>query len=98
MNTRAYHVYLLASGFNGTLYIGITRDLIHRIHQHRTHMDPKSFTARYGVTRLVWFETYDDPENAIRREKRLKEWQRDWKIALIEEQNPRWEDLYAGLI
>ncbi len=95
---QQYHVYMLASRPNGTLYIGITRDLIRRIHEHRTHTDPKSFTARHAVTRLVWFEAYDDPENAIRREKRLKEWQRTWKIALIEEKKPHWDDLYPGIL
>lgn len=98
MGNRFYHVYMLASRYNGTLYIGITSDLVRRIHEHRSHADPESFTARYDVTRLVWFEAYDDPDNAIRREKRLKEWKRAWRVALIEKKNPRWEDLYLSLL
>ena len=89
----AYHVYLLASDRNGTLYVGVTNDLIRRVHEHKSKAH-RGFTKQYDVTRLVWFETYDDPENAILREKDIKKWQRAWKLRLIEEMNPQWLDLY----
>jgi putative endonuclease len=89
--------YILASQPNGTLYIGVTNDLVRRVWEHREHVAPEAFTARYGVTKLVWFERHDDPSEAIRREKALKKWKRDWKIALIEKQNPGWYDLYPGI-
>jgi putative endonuclease len=88
-----YWVYILASRLGGTLYIGITNDLLRRLHEHREGT-VRGFTKRYGVTRLVYFEQFDDVENAIRREKRLKSWNRDWKIRLIERENPNWIDLY----
>ena len=86
-------VYILASGKYGTLYIGVTNDLIRRIYQHK-HKLIKGFTTQYKVDRLVWYETYDDPTSAIAREKELKKWRRDWKINLIEQDNPNWDDLY----
>jgi putative endonuclease len=89
----AYYVYLLASGRNGTLYVGVTNDLVRRVHEHKSG-DHRGFTKQYDVTRLVWFETYDDPENAILREKDIKKWRRSWKLRLIEESNPQWLDLY----
>ncbi len=92
----AYYVYLLASSKHGTLYVGVTRDLIRRVYQHRTKATP-GFTKRYGVSLLVWFEIYDDPTSAITREKEIKKWRRDWKIALIEETNPNWTDLYPSI-
>jgi putative endonuclease len=88
-----FYVYLLASQRNGTLYLGVTRDLIRRTYQHKTKATP-GFTSRYDVQRLVWFETYDDPTNAITREKELKKWRRAWKLRLIEESNPQWLDRY----
>jgi putative endonuclease len=91
-----YYVYLLASGKHGTLYLGVTRDLVRRVYQHRTKAMP-GFTSRYGVSHLVWFEIYDDPTSAITREKEIKKWRRDWKIALIEETNPHWTDLYNSI-
>ena len=91
-----YYVYLLASRKHGTLYIGVTNDLIRRVYEHKTHAVP-GFTARYGVHLLVWFECYDDIVNAITREKELKKWRRDWKINLIERSNPEWCDLYQSL-
>ena len=91
-----YYVYILASRKHGTLYIGVTNDLIRRVYQHRTDAVP-SFTSRYGVHLLVWFECYDDVVNAITREKELKKWRRDWKINLIEQSNPNWDDLYEGI-
>ena len=91
-----YYVYLLASHKDGTLYLGVTRDLVRRTYQHKTHMMP-GFTSRYDVRRLVWFETYDDPTNAITREKEIKKWRRMWKIELIEKENPDWRDLYEQI-
>jgi putative endonuclease len=91
-----FYVYLLASRRHGTLYLGVTNDLTRRVYEHKSRNIP-GFSARYRVDRLVWFETHDDPRNAIFREKELKKWRRDWKIRLIEEQNPDWHDLYAGI-
>jgi putative endonuclease len=91
-----YYVYLLASQRNGTLYLGVTRDLVRRVYQHRTKATP-GFTSRYGVQRLVWFEVYDDPINAITREKQVKKWRREWKLQLIEKENPTWRDLYEEI-
>ena len=91
-----YYVYLLANGKHGTLYLGVTNDLLRRIHEHRSKAAP-GFSERYGVDRLVWFEIYDDAVTAITREKQLKKWRRDWKIRLIEDQNPDWVDLYPGI-
>ena len=84
-------VYILASRKYGTLYIGVTSDLIARLWQHRTKAIP-GFSTRYGVARLVHFETAETVEAAIAREKQLKAWRRDWKISLIERDNPNWED------
>ncbi|MFN3458231.1 MAG: GIY-YIG nuclease family protein [Novosphingobium sp.] len=83
---------MLASKRNGTLYIGVTSNLLARIHQHRDGTF-EGFTKDHGVKRLVWFEQHATMEHAITREKRLKKWQRAWKIRLIEEANPRWRDL-----
>ena len=91
-----YYVYLLASRKHGTLYLGITRDLVRRVYEHKTKA-VAGFSARYGVDRLVWFEVYDDPQTAIAREKELKKWRRDWKIRLIEQDNPDWHDLYPEI-
>jgi putative endonuclease len=91
-----YYVYLLASGKHRTLYLGVTNDLVRRIYEHKTKT-VRGFTARYDVNRLVWFECYDDPATAIAREKELKKWRRDWKIALIEDANPDWDDLYNSI-
>jgi putative endonuclease len=92
----AFYVYLLASKKHGTLYLGVTRDIVRRGYEHRTKA-VDGFTSRYGVDKLVWFEIYDDAISAITREKELKKWRRDWKIRLIEEQNPGWVDLYPGI-
>jgi putative endonuclease len=91
-----YFVYLLASRKHGTLYLGVTNDLVRRVTQHKTKTVP-GFTEKYGVDRLVWFEVYEDPTSAITREKAIKKWRRDWKIRLIEEQNPDWIDLLPGI-
>ena len=93
---RQYFVYILASRKHGTLYIGVTNDLLRRVHEHREGLLP-GFTRRYRVKRLVYYETYQDVGDAIHREKVLKEWRRDWKITLIEQSNPGWVDLYEGL-
>ena len=90
------YVYLLASRKNGTLYLGVTNDLVRRVYQHKTKATA-GFTSRFGVDRLVWFEVYDDPVNAITREKDIKKWRRDWKIRLIEKENPNWDDLYDSI-
>ena len=89
-------VYILASRSNGTLYVGVTSNLRQRVWQHRTHV-PGGFTARYGVTRLVWYELHPTMLSAIQREKELKEWKRVWKLELIERDNPGWLDLYESL-
>ena len=94
---KSFYVYIMASERNGTLYIGVTSNLVRRVFEHREHRDPKSFTAQYEVTNLVRYEVFEDAENAIRREKRLKKWNRLWKMRLIEESNPDWEDLYPTL-
>jgi putative endonuclease len=87
-----YYVYLLASRRHGTLHIGVANDLRARLEQHRLGFGSQ-FVRKYGVHRLVYVETYESPEDAIRREKQLKKWNRDWKIRLIEENNPEWRDL-----
>jgi putative endonuclease len=92
-----FYVYLLASRRHGTLYLGITNDLVRPVHEHKSGGIP-GFTSRYAVNRLVWFETYEDPANGISRDKAIKKWRRDWKIRLIEEQNPDWRDLYPALL
>jgi putative endonuclease len=91
-----YFVYILASRIGGTLYIGVTNDLIRRVFEHKSKF-VRGFTKRYDVVRLVYYEQYDDIEQAILREKRLKNWNRAWKIRLIEEQNPNWIDLYPAI-
>ena len=85
-------VYLLASGFHGTLYTGVTSNLLGRLWQHREEVTG-GFTKRYGVKRLVWFEVHETMESAIQREKSIKRWQRAWKVELIEAENPTWRDL-----
>ena len=94
---KQYCVYILASRKNGTLYIGITSDLIRRIWEHKNKV-VEGFSSRYGVDKLVYYEIFDDPENAIKREKRLKFYTRKWKIDLIEKNNPQWRDLYPDII
>lgn len=91
-----FYVYLLASRPYGTLYVGVTSELGHRVWEHKIEAVP-GFTARYGVDRLVWFEVHESAETAMRREKQIKEWKRDWKINLIERDNPPWIDLYPNL-
>lgn len=92
-----YFVYIMASRKNGTLYVGVTNDLVRRAYEHREGLID-GFTKDYGVKRLVYFESFDDVTYAIAREKRLKEWQRQWKIDLIQKENPNWDDLYDSLM
>ena len=92
-----YFVYIMANGLRGTLYIGATNDLVRRAYEHREGLI-NGFSKRYGVKSLVHFELFDDVEAAIRREKRLKHWNRQWKIDLIERLNPEWDDLYNRLL
>jgi len=91
-----FYVYILASKPQGTLYIGVTKDLVRRTHEHRTDA-VAGFTKKYAVHRLVYFEAHDSIEAAITREKQMKEWKRVWKIELLEKENPRWEDLYPAI-
>jgi putative endonuclease len=93
----AYHVYILSNRPNGTLYIGFTGDLARRIYEHREGAVP-SFTRKYGLRSLVYFETFDEASYAMQREKALKRWNRSWKIELIEKHNPDWHDLYPTLL
>ena len=86
-------VYLLASKRNGTLYVGVTSDLVKRVWEHKNHV-VDGFTKQYGVGLLVWYEMHETMESAIQREKAIKEWQRAWKLKLIEKFNPDWKDLY----
>ena len=89
-------VYMLASSRIGTIYVGVTSDLMARLHQHRTRSS-SGFSARYGVVKLVRYELFADMPAAIAREKQLKRWHRDWKMNLIEQDNPEWLDLAIGL-
>ena len=89
-------VYILASKRNGTLYIGVTSELVKRIWEHKNNM-VEGFTKRYNVHRLVWYELHENMESAITREKRLKNWKRKWKLELIENSNPDWQDLYPAI-
>jgi len=97
MTDKQYYIYILASKRNGTLYTGFTSDLIKRIWQHKNGL-LEGFSKRYGTKFLVYFEAYNDVEEAIYREKRIKKWNREWKIKLIEKANPNWKDLYQNLI
>jgi len=94
--TCTYYVYILASGIGGTLYIGVTNDLIRRVQEHKQGL-VDGFTAKYGVDRLVYYEPFEDIGAAIAREKKLKRWRRAWKVRLIEDANPNWIDFWMGL-
>lgn len=93
---RYYYVYILASGKNGTLYVGVTNDLVKRVWQHKT-MVFKGFTEKYKVDNLVYYEIFNDINEAILREKHIKNWNRQWKLKLIEKDNPHWVDLYEEM-
>jgi putative endonuclease len=93
MNTKQYCVYILASKIGGTLYIGVTNNLVRRVYEHREKL-VDGFTKKYDVAKLVYYEAYSEIEAAIVREKQMKKWNRAWKVRLIEESNPNWDDLY----
>lgn len=90
---KDYFVYIMASKRNGTLYVGVTNNLVRRVWEHKQGLI-EGFTSKYDVTMLVWFEMTGSIESAITREKNIKAWQRSWKMRLIEESNPDWKDLY----
>lgn len=90
---KHYYVYLLADRYRGIFYIGVTDDIIRRVWEHKQRMRD-GFTKRYGIDRLVYYECIDNAEEAMRRERRLKRWNREWKIEAIEKMNPEWNDLY----
>ena len=94
---KAYWVYILSSQQNGTLYVGITNDLVRRIYEHKQKL-VKGFTKTYGITKLVYTEQFNDITEAIHREKCIKKWNRAWKMRLIEEHNHNWKDLYEDIL
>ena len=96
MLTKQYFVYILASRKNGTLYIGITNDLLKRVYEHKNNL-ADGFTKKYSIHNLVYYEIHTDASSAITREKQLKKWNRQWKIELIEKTNSDWKDLYNNL-
>ena len=93
----SYFVYIMTNKPNGVIYIGVTNDLIRRVYEHNHHL-AKGFTDRYNLEKLVWFAQTDDVNSAIAREKQLKNWHRQWKLDLIEQMNPDWQDLYASIV
>jgi putative endonuclease len=95
-NSRTYFVYILASRHHGSLYVGVTNSLLRRVREHRDGSVP-GFTKRYGIKRLVYYEMFGDVREAIAREKEIKKWRRDWRLALIEKENPVWGDLWHRL-
>ena len=93
-----YYVYMMTNKFRNVLYTGVTRDLIRRVYEHREHLDKDSFTAKYKVTKLVYFESTSDVKAAIEREKQIKSWNRDRKNQLVESMNPEWVDIYFSIV
>ena len=93
---KQFYAYMLASKRNGTLYLGVTSDIVKRVWQHKNSL-AEGFTKKYGIKRLVYYEIHKDAENALKREKQLKKWRRAWKLELIEEKNSEWRDLYADI-
>ncbi|NOS98325.1 MAG: GIY-YIG nuclease family protein [Methylotenera sp.] len=93
----SYYVYIMANKPNGVVYIGVTNDLIRRVYEHKHHL-AKGFTEQYNLDKLVWFEQTEDVTSAIAKEKQLKNWHRQWKINLIEKDNPNWQDLYNEIV
>jgi len=91
-----FYVYILSSKRNGTLYIGVTANLLKRVYEHK-HNLADGFSKKYGIHNLVWYETHKTPEAAITREKQIKAWKRSWKLQLIETSNPEWKDLYENI-
>jgi putative endonuclease len=96
VKTRNFYVYILCSKTNGTLYTGITSDVVKRVYEHKNNL-VDGFTKKYGVHNLVWYEIHESPESAITREKQMKKWKRAWKFKLIEQFNPDWADLYESI-
>ena len=94
----AYYVYMMTNKYQNVLYTGVTNDLICRVYEHRNHLIKDSFTARYHVSKLVYFEMTEDVRSAIEREKQIKSWSRSRKNALVESQNPTWEDQYPMIL
>ncbi|MBP5364262.1 MAG: GIY-YIG nuclease family protein [Alphaproteobacteria bacterium] len=94
---KSYYVYIMASGRNGTLYVGVTNDIARRAYEHKTHSVP-GFTKKYNVDKLVYYECFADIKDAIAQEKRLKRYARNWKKDLIEKNNPEWRDLFDTLM
>jgi putative endonuclease len=90
-------VYIMASKKNGTLYVGVTSNLVKRIWEQKNNM-VEGFTKRYGVHQVIWYELHASMESALAREKRLKDWKRAWKLELIEKKNPDWQDLYSTIV
>ncbi|MEW6041839.1 MAG: GIY-YIG nuclease family protein [Elusimicrobiota bacterium] len=97
MKNNDYYVYVMASKKEGVLYIGVTNDIIRRVYEHKNDLT-EGFTKKYRVHKLVYFETTNDIESAIQREKQMKKWYRKWKVELIEKMNPEWKDLYDKLL
>ena len=93
-----YYVYILTNNTNVAMYIGVTRNLIRRVYEHRNHLEPESFTAKYNIGKLVYYEVTQDVHVALEREKQLKHWRRSKKNALVETMNPHWEDLYPTIL
>jgi len=93
---KEYYVYMICSKRNGTLYIGVTSDLIKRVYEHKNKL-ANGFSKKYDVHRLVWYESHETVEEAIVREKQIKKWNRRWKLRLIERDNPEWDDLYETI-
>jgi len=93
---KRFYVYILASKQNGTLYTGVTSDLVKRIYEHKNNL-VDGFTKKYNVHKLVWYEIHETAETAILKEKQIKKWKREWKLKLIEEHNPEWRDLYENI-
>ena len=93
-----YYVYILANTHKNVIYTGVTNDLVRRVYEHKSHLDKKSFTSRYNVENLVYYEIANNPEAAIAREKQIKGWNRKRKDKLIAQKNPNWEDLYKTVL
>ena len=93
-----YYVYILTNKYGTVLYTGVTKDLVRRVYEHKNHIDKDSFTAKYNITKLVYFEQTTDVKSAIEREKQIKSWSRDRKTSLIFEMNPKWVDLYNQIL
>ena len=94
---KSYYIYILAGKRNGTLYTGVTNNLIKRVYEHKNKL-VKGFTKKYSINKLVYYEQTENVHSAIQREKTLKNWKREWKLELIEKSNPEWEDLYDDLL